>query len=446
MDQQRREELLGDIHNFSTLGSLNTILERHGWSSKYKIDGKLWIRAKSYMRDFPDTQIERVHAEAVMIPRMVDALDRMEDYLTIFGLRYRAKDIRTPENFEEFLLKQDTEKIKDLYKVIEFLIPIEKTASISIVRSSADRLQISSEPKNFKSWLDIKRWLVELDLQTLKNLTKDVFTSRILDDSEPWEGDKRLKTFEILINNLFNLKTSFSTWEESQKIIYENLSIEELYSLEPLVSTLINIIEVRFGTVEPAKGEEKKAISGVEQLEFSTLMKRPDGVEVEVSDDEVAAKLESGWRIFEPVRAYKGDDKFIFLSYPSLDKGKVYPIIKNLNKLHLNLWFDEGIPMSVDYRDYIDQKIEKSWLVLIFLTPNALGTKTEETGVEKELFHVSENHKKYILIHLEITEIPSKWNWKYNISRYTQAILKYKMDNEEFYTELLENIAAKEKE
>ncbi len=143
--------------------------------------------------------------------------------------------------------------------------------------------------------------------------------------------------------------------------------------------------------------------------------------------------------IIEP---YEGIEPFIFISYSRKDKEKVYPIIKGLSDAGYNIWYDKGIPPSVDYIDYIAKKIELSRIFLIFLSPNALDTSKEPSGVINEINVALEKEKEFIIVHLAPTKIPEKlsWKWENKISNFTQAILRYDKSDEEFYKDLLKEI------
>ncbi|MFX0004842.1 MAG: tetratricopeptide repeat protein, partial [Promethearchaeota archaeon] len=54
-----------------------------------------------------------------------------------------------------------------------------------------------------------------------------------------------------------------------------------------------------------------------------------------------------------PFKAYEGDKPFIFVSYSHTDKLQVYPIIDYLNKKGIHIWYDEGIPISENWKKSI---------------------------------------------------------------------------------------------
>ncbi|MFX0106289.1 MAG: tetratricopeptide repeat protein, partial [Candidatus Hodarchaeota archaeon] len=54
-----------------------------------------------------------------------------------------------------------------------------------------------------------------------------------------------------------------------------------------------------------------------------------------------------------PFKAYEGDETFVFVSYSHTDRLQVYPIIDYLNKTGVNIWYDEGIPISEDWKSSI---------------------------------------------------------------------------------------------
>ncbi|MFX1401867.1 MAG: toll/interleukin-1 receptor domain-containing protein [Promethearchaeota archaeon] len=76
-----------------------------------------------------------------------------------------------------------------------------------------------------------------------------------------------------------------------------------------------------------------------------------------------------------PFNAYRGNDPFLFVSYAHEDKGLVYPVIKDLNKKRVRIWYDEGIPASSNWIESIADKILNCNCFLVFITPEALKSQ-----------------------------------------------------------------------
>ena len=63
-------------------------------------------------------------------------------------------------------------------------------------------------------------------------------------------------------------------------------------------------------------------------------------------------------------QSYEGDKPFVFISYSHRDSDVVYPFISKLQKF-VNVWFDDGIHLGVDFNDDIINHIKKCEVVLL---------------------------------------------------------------------------------
>jgi len=103
-----------------------------------------------------------------------------------------------------------------------------------------------------------------------------------------------------------------------------------------------------------------------------------------------------------PFKAYEGDDPFVFVSYSHTDKLQVYPIIDYLNKKGINIWYDEGIPISENWKRSIVENLDKCNAFLVFLTPHIL----DSDYVRKEISFASKRNKTFFGVYLKETELP----------------------------------------
>ncbi len=62
--------------------------------------------------------------------------------------------------------------------------------------------------------------------------------------------------------------------------------------------------------------------------------------------------------------AYKGNEKYIFVSYAHKDSDDVLPIIEALQSASYRVWYDEGIDPGKDWAGVIGTNIEKAGIVL----------------------------------------------------------------------------------
>ncbi|MFX0003904.1 MAG: TIR domain-containing protein [Promethearchaeota archaeon] len=130
-----------------------------------------------------------------------------------------------------------------------------------------------------------------------------------------------------------------------------------------------------------------------------------------------------------PFKAYEGDEPFVFVSYSHTDRLQVYPIIDYLNKTGINIWYDEGIPISEDWKKSIVDNLERCSAFLVFITPHIIDSEY----VRKEISFAVKKHKPFFSVYLKETELPSELEFEIgNI----QFMKKYLIPETEFYNKL----------
>ncbi len=134
-----------------------------------------------------------------------------------------------------------------------------------------------------------------------------------------------------------------------------------------------------------------------------------------------------------PFEAYEGDEPFVFVSYSHTDKLQVYPIIDYLNKKGIHIWYDEGIPISENWKRSIVENLERCKAFLLFITPHIL----DSDYVIKEISFASKRQKTFFSVYLKETELPSEL--EFDIAD-IQSMKKYLMSDSEFYPKLREVI------
>ncbi len=130
-----------------------------------------------------------------------------------------------------------------------------------------------------------------------------------------------------------------------------------------------------------------------------------------------------------PFNAYEGEKPYLFVSYAHVDKLHVYPIIDYLNKGGINIWYDEGIPISENWRKIIVENIEKCKAFLVFITPHILDSEY----VQKEINFALKKRKAFFAVYIKETKLPSEL--EFEISS-IQHINKYLMPESKFYDKL----------
>ena len=130
-----------------------------------------------------------------------------------------------------------------------------------------------------------------------------------------------------------------------------------------------------------------------------------------------------------PFKAYEGDEPFVFVSYSHTDRLQVYPIIDYLNKTGTNIWYDEGIPVSEDWKSSIVNNLERCSGFLVFITPQIIDSEY----VRKEISFALKKQKPFFSIYLKETQLPSKLEFEIGD---IQFMNKYLMPESEFYIKL----------
>ncbi|MFX1329599.1 MAG: toll/interleukin-1 receptor domain-containing protein, partial [Promethearchaeota archaeon] len=130
-----------------------------------------------------------------------------------------------------------------------------------------------------------------------------------------------------------------------------------------------------------------------------------------------------------PFKAYEGEGPFIFVSYSHTDRLQVYPIIDYLNKTGVNIWYDEGIPISEDWKSSIVDNLERCSAFLVFITPHIIDSEY----VRKEISFALKKQKPFFSVYLKETELPSKLEFEIGDIQYMN---KYLMPETEFYNKL----------
>ena len=117
------------------------------------------------------------------------------------------------------------------------------------------------------------------------------------------------------------------------------------------------------------------------------------------------------------LRAYEGDQPFIFLSYSHKDKEEVYPLINSLQKKY-NLWFDAGIHYGHEWEEEIWDRLQKCSVFLFIVTTNSLYSD----NCKDELHFAREQKKHFVnLMFDRQVELPGWFVLRY--ARYQMCYL-----------------------
>jgi tetratricopeptide (TPR) repeat protein len=161
------------------------------------------------------------------------------------------------------------------------------------------------------------------------------------------------------------------------------------------------------------------------------------GKMIEVSDNPhieelIVKSFMSDLRLFRtPFKAYIGNEPFVFVSYIHVDKLEVYPIIDYLNKMKIKIWYDEGIPVSENWKRSIAINLERCKAFLVFISPQIINSEY----VKKEISFAIKKEKPFFAVYLKETKLPAELEFEMVD---IQAMMKYLIPKTEFYTNLKE--------
>lgn len=134
-----------------------------------------------------------------------------------------------------------------------------------------------------------------------------------------------------------------------------------------------------------------------------------------------------------PFEAYEGSEPYIFASYTHKDKAEVYKILKKLNMEGFKIWYDEGIPLSTEWANIIGQKLIGCKIFLSFVSSNV----NDSNNTQDEIHLAINENKKYVAVYLEKCDLIPGLKMR---MRRIQGILKYEMETEWFYKNLIEEL------
>ena len=130
------------------------------------------------------------------------------------------------------------------------------------------------------------------------------------------------------------------------------------------------------------------------------------------------------------ISPYKGNEKYIFVSYSHRNTAHVLKIIRHLQNDGYRVWYDEGIDPGTEWDENIASHVEDCFCFIAFLSKEYL----ESSNCKDELNFARELDKPRLLIYLESIELPGGLHMR--LSR-LQAIHMYKYADEDIFFEKL---------
>jgi len=99
----------------------------------------------------------------------------------------------------------------------------------------------------------------------------------------------------------------------------------------------------------------------------------------------------------------------VFISYSSLDRDRVMPVVESLRGNGISVWVDEGNIHAADlWSEQIVQAIADCRVMVVMLSSNS----TDSRNVVKEVMLASEQNKALLPVYLEPAEIPAKLQYQ----------------------------------
>ena len=99
----------------------------------------------------------------------------------------------------------------------------------------------------------------------------------------------------------------------------------------------------------------------------------------------------------------------VFVSYSSLDRDRVMPVVESLRGNGISVWVDEGNIHAADlWSEQIVQAIADCRVMVVMLSQNS----TDSHNVVKEVMLASEQKKALLPVYLESADIPAKLQYQ----------------------------------
>ena len=127
---------------------------------------------------------------------------------------------------------------------------------------------------------------------------------------------------------------------------------------------------------------------------------------------------------------YEGEGEYIFFSYCHDDAESVYPVIERLWAEGFRVWYDSGIHFGDDWPDVIATHLQKAGIMIAAYTANS----ADSHSCKNEINYAVENKIKILAVMMEKVKLLPGAKMQLSNSQY---IRKYTMEEETFYSELL---------
>ncbi|MBD3352562.1 MAG: TIR domain-containing protein [Candidatus Lokiarchaeota archaeon] len=110
-----------------------------------------------------------------------------------------------------------------------------------------------------------------------------------------------------------------------------------------------------------------------------------------------------------PFKAFNYKDNyspFVFVSYAHKDRNEVYPIINQLHKRGIPIWYDEGIEPADEWLETIADALSHCRVFLVFISNNSIKRNNVKREVHQAMKRYDKDEVKIVPVYLEDTVLP----------------------------------------
>jgi hypothetical protein len=137
-----------------------------------------------------------------------------------------------------------------------------------------------------------------------------------------------------------------------------------------------------------------------------------------------------------PFNAYNGTNPYVFVSYAHVDSHMVFPIIRELNKRGVLMWYDEGIESGEEWPQVIADRILACEKMLLFISPDSVKSH----HVRQEINFANSKRKQILPVYIKPTQLNAGVEMTISVF---QSVYYYAFKNNEgdFYSQVTKALA-----
>ena len=231
-------------------------------------------------------------------------------------------------------------------------------------------------------------------------------------------------------------------YEDALEMIKKAIEMEEYpkyYSTKGRIIALKGLYDDAISNINKAIGMESSDRPDYE-LTISTYQNYITQIKLEKTRQELLKRIEEIDRFIkipEPVKvlssvpkACKSKQNYCFVSYAHADSEDVFPIIEELNKRNVKVWFDQGINTGEEWKEVVEDRIKRCSVFLWMVSSISI----QKDAVKKEVDQAIREGKEIILIRFDDSELSRGFDLEFGSAQYIKA------DAPDFYDRLIKEI------